>query len=160
MVSIRKKQENISNELVMKVSPRWADKHVEVFAWWKFSVWMKSIEEDICLGFKPQYPEHTAPVLHKGELWQTNSPVSVCVCPSNEDTEFPERCGFTLKGNQQWTVMCWNPACRLRTVQRWWIELKTGYMSKQTEFASVFFALHHTWQHRLSLTMPTMKCVT
>ncbi len=115
----------------MRVSPGWADKHVEVFAWWNFSVWMKSIEEDICLGSKPQYPEHTAPVLHKGELWQPNTPVSVS--PSTEDGTFPERCSFTLKGKQQWTAAVLEPGVTFenRATMMNWVLKRDTCQSKQ-----------------------------
>ncbi len=127
----------ISNILEMRVSPRRANKHVEVLAWWKFSVWMKSIEEDICLGSKPQYPRSV-----------TAKRTCECECVS-----FHWRLYISWK---MWFHTKGKPAMNSGCAGTWcdaWEpcdddEFKTGYMS------SVCFELHHTWQHRHSLTMP------
>lgn len=121
-------EKNRHNVLKTKVS--WADKHVKVIAWWKFTMRML-IEEDICLGSKPQYPERTA--LHKcssqGLAAYSQKPIThstcECVCALPMKSVFPERCGFYSEGKPTMN-RGWNTACRLRTVQWWWIEFKTG----------------------------------
>lgn len=165
MVSIRlgnivdtpDRKKNRHYVLKTKVSPSWADKHVKVIAWWKFSMRMELIEEDICLGSKPQYPEHTA--LHKfssqGLAAYSQKPIthSTCECvPFQWSLYFLNDVVFTVGGNQQWTAAgtqraAWEP-CNDDE-----LSLKQGSMSKQTEFACVCIELHHSWQIRRRLTV-------
>jgi len=63
---------------------------------------MESIEEDICLGSKPQYPECTAPFLQRFICvhQKHTAPVSMCALPM-KSVHFLKDVVFTVRGGDQ-----------------------------------------------------------